>query len=52
MAGPLKIPYIPQFAPASTPLHNLLGILRQQHGDCLSLAKGLPIFLGSHAAAR
>ncbi|HEX4055743.1 MAG TPA: DNA methyltransferase [Tepidisphaeraceae bacterium] len=40
-ASALKIPYTQQFAPASTPLHKLLGILRQHQGNRKQLADAI-----------
>src|SRR5438445_511529 len=41
MPSLLKIPYTQQFAPASTPLQNLLGILRQHQGKPKDLVRAI-----------
>jgi len=41
MPSPLKIPYSQQFAPAVTPLRNLIGILRQHQGKPKDLVKAI-----------
>lgn len=45
---PFKIPYTQQLAPASTPLHKLLGILRQFNGDRAALVKALASAFFNH----
>lgn len=54
MAGPLKIPYTQQFAPASTPVRKLRGVLRQHQGDCKQLTSAIAsaFFAASHSPAK
>lgn len=55
MRGPmpslLKIPYTQQFTPESTPLHKLLGIVRQHQGERKDLVKAISsAFFGDSSA--